>query len=132
MSRPFIRDIAAEAARLAGVELSALLGDSLERHLTRPRHRAMWAARRRLPDASWASIARAFGRDHSTVYQACASLEALFKRDPAEAEACAELLAVLDRADDEAELARLERRCAEIRARLWPRARPVHFRGHHA
>lgn len=132
MSRPFIKDIAVEAARLAGVGVPALLGDSLERHLTRPRHRAMWAARQRLPDASWASIGRVFGRDHSTVYQACAALEALVKRDPVEAEACAELLAALNRADDEAELARLERRCAEIRARLWPRANPARSGGHNA
>jgi len=54
------------------VRLSELRGQSREKHVTRPRHIAMFLCKRLIPSLSLSEIGEAFGgKDHTTVIHAC-------------------------------------------------------------
>ena len=68
MSNPTIAQIQHAVCERYGVGIADLLSDRREQRFVRPRHVAMWLARR-LTRKSYAIIGRAFDRDHSTVQQ---------------------------------------------------------------
>jgi chromosomal replication initiator protein len=71
-----IAHIQAAVCRRYNVGLADLLSDRREQAIVRPRHVAMWLARR-LTRKSCAAIGRAFGnRDHTSIHSALARVEA--------------------------------------------------------
>ena len=64
-----------EVAKTYGVTADELLGESQAFRVTEPRHVAMYLCRRQVPRASFANIARKFGRVNGTVRAAVALVE---------------------------------------------------------
>ena len=132
MSRLTLREIAQEAALLAGLPLADLMarspGDRPLRMHARARQRAAWAMRITKPDASSAQIGQALGGlDHSSIRAAFKTVELRRFTDPAEADACSKLLAAI-RAREEmraAEAARFNRHQAAFEAGRKPQARAL-------
>jgi chromosomal replication initiator protein len=79
---PTVAACMALAARAYGAGIGDLVGQSRRSALVRPRHIAMWIARR-ATNQSLPQIGRAFGgRDHTTVLHAVRRIERLREKHP--------------------------------------------------
>ncbi len=93
-NRLYVADIRAEVARHFGLTEKEIVSHSRLRRIARPRHVAMYLARR-MTERSLEDIARRLGAsDHTTVLHACRRVEALMGEDPDFAE---DVLAIASR-----------------------------------
>jgi chromosomal replication initiation ATPase DnaA len=74
--------LVAQVAAALQLDVDKLKSRARQQHVAFQRQTAMYVARR-LSDASWPSLARAFNRDHSTLYWACQVIERRVARDGA-------------------------------------------------
>ena len=109
MTTPTIAQIQAACCAHYGVGLADLLSDRREQRYVRPRHVAMWLARR-LTRKSYAIIGRAFDRDHSTVQQSVRWLEG----------------AMAAKRRDNADIWRLLAELQRLHATAWPQITVAH------
>lgn len=104
MRDPVIRGIPELVARRFDVTPRAIMSRQRDRALSRPRHVAMWLARR-IALATMSDVARYFERDRTTVREAIAQVERLMASDAAFAGVVWDLASRLD-ADEASDLQR--------------------------
>ena len=97
-----VREIVAATAAVAQLGVADLIGRERPQHITRPRHRAMFLARRLRPDLSYPGIGLIIGgRDHTTVLHGERRVEArLAQGDNQERDALCATLIRLGLGDD--------------------------------
>lgn len=106
--RPSIRDYIDATGLIYGYTYANLVGPRRDQRLAEARHLAYWLAKYRT-GASYPQVARAFGRDHTTVMHGCRVVLTRCLRDP--------LIVARGRAIDKLAWRAVELRLAQIMRR---------------